>query len=186
MCLGGVLAKRDFHLKGLRDSKKMTAKARAGKIDDIYANSIETFGVLRGAGFIVEHGHFESWVSAAVELVSVMLRAAPDPTATAVIIDGREHDKVREEIYYLFPRTPLFFCVEADDLVPQVAAASVMAKVYRDTLMRDLEVQCPGYMWAKNKGYGVPDHVEGLERLGATEHHREHARKSWPIRAISP
>ncbi len=53
-----------------------------------------------------------------------------------------------------------------------IAAASVIAKVYRDRLMRDLDVQFPGYGWAANAGYGTKAHMEALRRLGPTPHHR--------------
>ena len=56
-----------------------------------------------------------------------------------------------------------------------VAAASVLAKVERDALMRGLED--PGYDWASNKGYPTPAHVAGLRRLGAGDQHR----RSWRL-----
>ena len=65
--------------------------------------------------------------------------------------------------------------VGADARCAVVAAASVLAKVERDALMRDLED--PGYDWASNKGYATPAHVAGLGRLGAGDQHR----RSWRL-----
>lgn len=65
--------------------------------------------------------------------------------------------------------------VGADARCAVVAAASVLAKVERDALMRGLED--PGYDWASNKGYATPAHVAGLGRLGAGDQHR----RSWRL-----
>ncbi len=65
--------------------------------------------------------------------------------------------------------------VRADAHCAVVAAASVLAKVHRDGLMRQLED--PGYGWASNKGYAARAHVEGLARLGASDQHR----RSWRL-----
>lgn len=61
---------------------------------------------------------------------------------------------------------------KGDALVPAVSAASIIAKVYRDRIMRDLASQHPGYGWETNVGYGTPAHRLGLDRFGLTPHHR--------------
>lgn len=48
----------------------------------------------------------------------------------------------------------------------QVSAASIIAKVYRDTIMRELNLKFPVYNWGKNKGYGTDDHVKAIEKHG--------------------
>lgn len=70
---------------------------------------------------------------------------------------------------------PVHTRVRADAHCAVVAAASVLAKVHRDGLMRQLED--PGYGWASNKGYAARAHVEGLARLGASDQHR----RSWRL-----
>lgn len=67
--------------------------------------------------------------------------------------------------------------VKADLRCAAVAAASVLAKVERDTLMVDLAQRCPGYGWDLNKGYSAPDHLAALRRLGPSRLHR----LSWNI-----
>ena len=62
--------------------------------------------------------------------------------------------------------------IKGDSKVLSIAAASIIAKVTRDRLMNELDLACPGYHWARNKGYGTADHMEALARLGATPHHR--------------
>lgn len=60
----------------------------------------------------------------------------------------------------------------ADALSYQVAAASILAKVERDELMVRLEEELPGYGFARHKGYGVPEHLRALARLGPSPQHR--------------
>jgi ribonuclease HII len=62
--------------------------------------------------------------------------------------------------------------IDGDALLPMVSAASIVAKVSRDRLMRKLDEKFPGYGWAQNKGYSTPDHFVGLKALGPTKHHR--------------
>src|SRR5205814_456563 len=58
-------------------------------------------------------------------------------------------------------------------LVPAVSAASIIAKVHRDALMRRLHEDAPHYNWASNKGYGAREHRDAIREHGA---HREHRR----------
>jgi len=67
---------------------------------------------------------------------------------------------------------PVTCVVGGDGKSLSIAAASVVAKVYRDRLMGDLDAQFPGYGWASNAGYGTRAHLEALRRLGPTPHHR--------------
>ena len=70
--------------------------------------------------------------------------------------------------------------VGGDGLSRSIAAASIIAKVTRDRMMAGLDADCPGYGWARNKGYGTPEHARGLAALGVTAHHR---RSFEPVRA---
>lgn len=62
--------------------------------------------------------------------------------------------------------------VGGDGLSLSIAAASVVAKVRRDTLMAELARAHPGFGWERNAGYGTAEHLDALERLGPTPHHR--------------
>jgi ribonuclease HII len=62
--------------------------------------------------------------------------------------------------------------IGGDGLVLSIAAASIIAKVSRDRLMCKLAQDCPGYGFESHKGYGVPEHLAALSRLGPTVHHR--------------
>ena len=63
--------------------------------------------------------------------------------------------------------------VKGDSKSLSIAAASIIAKVTRDKIMTKLGVQYPGFGWENNAGYGTPQHIRGLEKLGVTQHHRK-------------
>lgn len=84
----------------------------------------------------------------------------------------------------LIPRClpcPAEAVVKGDGRVLSIAAASIVAKVARDTLMSELDLIHPGYGWARNAGYPTPAHLAALHRLGVTPHHR---RSFAPIHKI--
>ncbi|MBK6897528.1 MAG: ribonuclease HII [Alphaproteobacteria bacterium] len=63
--------------------------------------------------------------------------------------------------------------IKGDDKSLSIAAASIIAKVYRDTLMEKLAKEFPGYGWENNMGYPTADHIAALDRYGITAHHRK-------------
>ncbi|RUP19230.1 ribonuclease HII [Methylobacterium sp.] len=82
--------------------------------------------------------------------------------AAPVLVDGRD----------ALPGLPGRAVIGGDHLVPQIAAASIVAKVLRDQLMRRLARRHPGYGWERNVGYGTAVHRAGLTQLGRSAHHR--------------
>jgi ribonuclease HII len=71
--------------------------------------------------------------------------------------------------------------VDGDAIAPSISAASIIAKVTRDRLMRELDARWPGYGFAQHKGYPTPGHREALQRLGPCPEHR---RSFAPVRAV--
>ena len=72
---------------------------------------------------------------------------------------------------------PVFTRIKADMRCAAVAAASVLAKVERDSIMVGLAKEHPEYAWEENKGYSAPDHIEALRQFGACVLHR----RSWSL-----
>jgi len=68
---------------------------------------------------------------------------------------------------------------KADDLYWPVGAASILAKVIRDSYMKELGGDYPAYHWAKNAGYGTKDHTDALRQVGSSPHHRKAFIKSF-------
>ena len=71
--------------------------------------------------------------------------------------------------------------VSGDARSVSIAAASVVAKVHRDARLRQMDTEFPGYGLARHKGYGTPEHLDALRRLGPTIEHR---RSFAPVRAV--
>ena len=71
--------------------------------------------------------------------------------------------------------------VDGDAIAPSISAASIIAKVTRDRLMREMDTRWPGYGFAQHKGYPTPSHREALQRLGPCPEHR---RSFAPVRAV--
>jgi len=71
--------------------------------------------------------------------------------------------------------------VKGDKTIPQIAAASIVAKVLRDNLLIKLDKRHPLYGWAQNASYGTPAHIAAIRLYGATPHHR----KSFVASALS-
>jgi ribonuclease HII len=67
---------------------------------------------------------------------------------------------------------PQFGIIDGDAISLSIAAASIVAKVHRDTIMTTLSPRWPDYGWDANKGYGVRKHVEAITRVGPCVHHR--------------
>lgn len=71
--------------------------------------------------------------------------------------------------------------VDGDAMVPSISAASIVAKITRDRIMRELDALWPGYGFARHKGYSVPEHLDALRRLGPCPQHR---RSFAPVREL--
>lgn len=82
----------------------------------------------------------------------------------AIIVDGNRFKPWRN-----IPYTTI---VKGDGKMMAIAAASILAKTYRDDCMMELARQFPQYGWEQNKGYPTKKHREAIKKYGLTEHHR--------------
>ena len=82
------------------------------------------------------------------------------------------HKKSQIELNPSWPY-PSEALVRGDSIAPCVSAASIIAKVYRDKEMRDLDKIYPGYGFSSHKGYGTKEHIDAIKRLGPTPIHRK-------------
>ena len=145
-----------------------------------------------GAVFVgadVAVGHAGPDVIDDVGIVAALRHAAKEAlnglsaTPSAVLLDGKHNWWAEDSLFDvdpLLPQIPVRMEVRGDARCAVIAAASVAAKVERDGLMVVLDGCFPGYDWARNKGYSSPSHIEGLARLGPSDHHR----KSWHLPGV--
>ena len=154
-----VILDRQAVPEGLNDSKRLTALRREALDAAIRATAEVGLGVCT-VEEIDAMGVGRATLLAMRRAVEA-LRVRPN----GALIDGTQAPDLAGSIAVrTLPR--------ADALSPSVAAASIIAKVYRDAEMVRLDAQHPGYAWASNKGYGTKDHAAGLDAHGVTIHHR--------------
>lgn len=144
--------------KGLNDSKKLTAKARAALEEEIKAVAIAWCVDMASIEEIAKYNILHATGRAmrrAIEGLSV--------TPAFALVDGN----------YRFPLPcEVKTVVKGDALSCSIAAASILAKEARDRLMIEMDAVYPGYGFASHKGYHARIHVEGLIRLGPSPIHR--------------
>lgn len=153
---------------GLKDSKKLT-KAQREKL----ALAIVESGSQVGLGWVTPAEVDELGLTQAVR--TAMERALAQITVPydKVVVDGNLNFLAH------LPKTTAV--VKADDTIPAVSAASIMAKVARDNYMIELAGRYPGYGFEAHVGYGTALHLAGLHKLGVSDIHRKSFK---PIRAL--
>ena len=143
--------------KGINDSKKLSKKKRELLNKEITKNSIISIG----------HASVEEIDKINILQASLlaMKRAVEGLSikASIVLVDGIYCPDIKNECLSI---------VRGDSKSLSIAAASIVAKVYRDKIMREYGLKYPGYKWEKNSGYGTKEHIEAIQRLGITPIHR--------------
>ena len=144
--------------QGVRDSKTLTLKAR-----ERLAVEVRNVAVGIGIGVVeVEEIDEINIYQAGMKAMRLAL-AKLSETPEHVLIDGRSLKELS------CPQTTF---IKGDRDVYSIAAASIIAKVYRDTLMMRLDKQYPEYGFARHMGYGTPAHRDAIRRLGPSPVHR--------------
>jgi ribonuclease HII len=150
--------------EGLRDSKSLSAGRRAalaGRIRD------SALALALGAASTAEIDRLNIRIATALAMRRALTRLLARPplaaTRVRVLVDGLPVPELGH------PHDAL---VAGDAHCPSIAAASIVAKTVRDTLMTRLARRYPGYGWETNAGYGTSEHLQALRRQGPTRHHR--------------
>jgi len=143
--------------KGIDDSKRFTADRREELFEEICATS--AFAVAFASPARIDRDNI---LRASLWALARAVRALPE-SPRHVFVDGRDRIDAACDCEAV---------IGGDGLVMSIAAASIIAKVTRDRLMCALAQECPGYGFEQHKGYGVPDHLKALDRLGPSAHHR--------------
>ena len=164
-----VILPKDFHHPLLNDSKKMTEKAReilrpiiekeaiAWSVEEVTAEEIDTINILNAS-------------------IAGMQRAVRrlDVRPEFLLIDGNRFKPFDGYKYQCV--------VKGDGKFASIAAASVLAKTYRDEYMRKLAKEYPQYGWERNMGYPTKEHIDAIIKHGYTPYHR----KSFHLKQLEP
>ena len=164
-----VILPKDFHHPLLNDSKKMTEKSRdilrpiiereavAWAVEEVSAEEIDTINILNAS-------------ITGMQRAVLKLDVKPD----FLLIDGNRFKPMKEYDHLCV--------VKGDGKYTSIAAASVLAKTYRDEYMRRLAQEYPQYGWERNMGYPTKEHVDAIIKHGYTPHHR----KSFHLKQLEP
>jgi ribonuclease HII len=155
-----VILPNDFHHPLLNDSKKMSEKDR-----EILRPIIEKEAIAFGVAFI-DHKEIDK-----INILKASFKAmhhALDKLQTipnSLLIDGNRFVKYKEIGHHCI--------IKGDGKYASIAAASVLAKTYRDEFMLKLDKKHPQYKWLSNKGYPTIAHRKAVREFGLTPYHRK-------------
>jgi ribonuclease HII len=145
-------------LAGLDDSKRVAPPDRERLDAEIRACAL---GVALGWASAAEIDQWNIYQASLLAMRRAVERLAPRPGL--LLVDARRVPGVH---------VPQRSVIGGDGRVGAIAAASIVAKVYRDAWLRDLDRRHPGYGFDRNAGYATPEHLEALARLGPSPEHR--------------
>jgi len=165
-CLAGpvvaaaVILPKSFKNKMLNDSKVLSEKKRdflrpiiekqaiAWAVGIVSPSEIDKINILN-ASFLAMHTAIESL----------------NTKAELLLIDGNRFNP--------YPEIPHECIIKGDGKFLSIAAASILAKTYRDDIMKELDAEFPAYNWKQNKGYPTKQHRKAIAEFGANIHHRK-------------
>lgn len=145
-------------IPGLRDSKKLS-ESRREELAQLIRQRAVAWSVARASVAEID----ELNILQASLLAMHRAVQALDPQPGYVLVDGNRLPR------WQYASEPV---VKGDDRVPAIAAASILAKVQRDSELVELENHYPGYGFAAHKGYPTAAHLQALQALGVTPVHR--------------
>ena len=164
-CLAGsvyaaaVILPPDYHNEKLNDSKQLTASQRYALRDEIERDAIAWALGIVTAQEIDEMNILRASITAMHRAIDA-LTVRPEH----LIIDGNR--------FYQYQDLPHTTVVKGDGKYLSIAAASILAKTYRDDYMKELHNEYPFYGWNHNAGYPTKEHRQGIETHGTTPYHR--------------
>lgn len=161
-----VILDENFDPKLINDSKKLTAKSRLNLDAYIKEHVIDYAIAELPATFIDQHNILNASIHA-MHLALDQLKTRPE----LILVDGNK--------FHPYPFTPHLCIVKGDSKILSIAAASIIAKNYRDQLMISLHEEFPQYGWNKNMGYATQEHREALKKYGPTPYHRKSFRLDY-------
>ena len=160
VCAAAVILPKSFSHPELNDSKLLTAEQR-----EMLRTYIEK-KALYYAVAMIDNDEIDviNILRASFKAMHLALDQLPvEPSL--ILVDGNRFTAWKNVKHECI--------VKGDGIYASIAAASVLAKTYRDQYMRELHQEFPQYNWAQNKGYGTPEHRRAIEEHGLCKYHRK-------------
>ena len=154
-----VILPVDFYHPMLNDSKQVAARERE-ILQAVIESSAITWGVASIDNTEIDHINILNASYKAMHLAIDQLTPIPQ----LLLIDGNR--------FIPYKKMPHYCMVKGDATYASIAAASILAKTYRDAYMQQLHQEFPQYGWDKNKGYGTLQHRTAIEKYGLCKYHR--------------
>ncbi|SDD87661.1 RNase HII [Riemerella columbipharyngis] len=161
-----VILRENFEQNLINDSKKLTVKIRNELDTYIKENALEYAIAELPPEFIDKHNILNASIHA-MHLAIDQLKTRPE----LILVDGNR--------FHPYPFIPHQCIIKGDSKVLSIAAASILAKNYRDRLMIKLHEEFPQYGWNKNFGYATKQHRDALNQYGPTKYHRQSFRLKY-------
>ena len=164
-CLAGpvtaaaIILPENFELDLLNDSKQLSEKVRE-KLKPLIEEKAVSFAVT----------HLEPKIIDKINILNASIKAMQEsivklnPTPLYIIVDGNRFKPINN--------IPYSTIVKGDSKYMSIAAASILAKTYRDEYMNKIHEEFPMYNWKQNKGYPTIEHREAIRKYGTTKYHR--------------
>lgn len=157
--VGCVIMPKDSFIEGVNDSKKVSEKKREKLYDEIINNAIAW-----GVGIVdekeIDKVNILNATKEALTIAIDKLETKPDK----ILVDALTHIDTRG--------IPYVSIIKGDATSYSIAAASIVAKVTRDRIMREYDSKYPQYGFEKHKGYGTASHIAAIKQYGPCEIHR--------------
>ena len=161
-----VILGKNFKGKNLNDSKKLSQSKRLELKKFIEKNAL-AYSVAFVSSYQIDKNNILNSTFEAMHKSIEGLNIEPD----FILVDGNLFKQYRDLKYKCI--------IKGDQKYQNIAAASILAKTYRDEYMSNLHIKFPEYNWIKNKGYGTKFHVDMITKFGKTKYHR----KSFQIKS---
>ena len=164
-----VVLDDNFEQNLVNDSKKLNFKTRL-ELDDYIKNNVKDYAIAElSPAFIDQHNILNASIHAMHNALD-KLTIRPE----LILVDGNK--------FHPYNYIPHQCIIKGDSKILSIAAASILAKNYRDQLMIQLHEEFPEYGWNKNMGYATKVHIEALKKFGPTKYHRQSFRLNYDQR----
>ena len=161
-----VILDDNFEQNLVNDSKKLNFKTRL-ELDDYIKNNVKDYAIAElSPEFIDQHNILNASIHAMHNALD-KLTIRPE----LILVDGNK--------FHPYNYIPHQCIIKGDSKILSIAAASILAKNYRDQLMIRLHEEFPEYGWNKNMGYATKVHIEALKKFGPTKYHRKSFRLNY-------